>query len=79
MDIDTNQGNGSGHPGKPPGRYCIKKVAMCARCHAEGVPYIEQDLEFGATDWGFQIWCRRHNRNVLHANLTGLTVPWNID
>lgn len=74
-----SDGIGHGHKGKPPGRYCIRRVAMCSACHVDGLKPKDQSLEIGSTDYGIQIWCRRHNKNVAHLGLTGLNVPWNVD
>jgi len=32
------------------------------------------DLSFGVTQAGFQLWCNRHNCNVLHLDLLGQKV-----
>lgn len=78
---NSNNGNGNGHShkGKPPGRYCIKRVAMCSACHADGLKPKEQSLEIGATDWGLQIFCSRHNKNVAHLSFVGQNILWNVD
>jgi hypothetical protein len=49
----------------------IKGFAHCARCVVEkprGVsPREWTSLEMGATDDGIQVWCKRHNMNVIHV------------
>ena len=34
-------------------------------------PATFQDLEVGWTDVGLQVWCRRHDTNVLHVDFGG--------
>lgn len=36
-----------------------------------------QDLEVGWTQEGLQVWCRRHDVNVIHINFEGNVHPAN--
>ncbi|KKN10926.1 hypothetical protein LCGC14_1031550 [marine sediment metagenome] len=36
-------------------------------------------LEIGYTKWGFQVWCKRHDCNVLHIDFEGEMHPANLD
>ena len=57
----------------------IKNQIVCAKCEAE---YIAEKpintslqeyslLDVGFTDVGLQVWCRRHNVNVVHVDFGG--------
>lgn len=35
------------------------------------------DQSIGWTPVGLQVWCNIHNRNVLHIDFSGLTLPAN--
>lgn len=48
----------------------------CGKCGDE-CPTEPQDLEVGYTKIGFQVWCRRHNCNILHMDLEGTKHPAN--
>ena len=63
----------------------IKMFFHCALCIAE-IPddvtpqeWVRSDM--GWTVQGFQVWCRRHDCNVIHMDLEGQqhpanTAPW---
>lgn len=36
----------------------------------------QQDIEVGWTRLGFQVWCRRHNSNIVHINFLGQKVDF---
>lgn len=36
-------------------------------------------LEIGYTKLGFQVWCKRHDCNVMHVDYEGQTHPANLD
>jgi hypothetical protein len=36
-------------------------------------------LEIGMTKWGFQVWCKRHECNVMHVDYEGAVHPANLD
>lgn len=49
---------------------------MCLQERPEGIsPADWQDLEFGFTEKGMQIWCRRHDCNLLHVDYEGAQHP----
>ena len=54
----------------------------CALCleelKANGIPAAPRDyaqLEFGWTKPGLQVWCKRHNVNVMHIDFQGQKHP----
>lgn len=50
--------------------------AMCCEEVPEGVSMQEYALEeVGLTKVGIQIWCRRHNANILHLDFEGFRHP----
>ncbi len=54
----------------------IKLFFHCELCLAEKPadlsPTEWKDLEVGWTELGLQVWCRRHNANVIHIDFEGL-------
>ena len=50
----------------------------CGQCLEESgdEPY-EQDIEAGWTKLGFQVWCRRHDCNIVHMDFEGQKHPAN--
>ena len=53
----------------------IKLFLLCAKCQAE-MPAGESPREWqrtqaGWTEKGLQVWCWRHNENVLHLEFKG--------
>ena len=36
-----------------------------------------QDLEVGWTELGLQVWCKRHDANIVHIDFEGQTHPAN--
>jgi hypothetical protein len=32
-------------------------------------------MDVGFTDWGVQVWCRRHKVNVVHIDFQGQKIP----
>ena len=48
----------------------IKGYIHCAECRKElpyGItPKEYQNIEVGWTDFGVQVWCKRHDREVVH-------------
>ena len=59
--------------------YGINQPVVCARCAddiasgaAEGMSLADyQRLDVGFTEFGIQVWCRRHDANVVHVNFGG--------
>jgi hypothetical protein len=46
----------------------IKMYLHCKQCFAENAH--PQMLEVGFTEPGIQVWCKRHQVNVMHMALT---------
>ncbi len=47
--------------------------AMCLEDKPDGIAPREWSLiECGWTKQGFQVWCRRHNCNVIHVDFEGV-------
>ena len=59
----------------------IKIVIQGGQCLSEipeGVsPKEWQDMDVGWTKWGIQVWCNRHNCNVVHMDFKGTKHPAN--
>ena len=57
----------------------IKLSIHCTLCIEERPPTISprdwQRNETGWTEKGFQVWCKRHDVNVLHVDFEGQTHP----
>ncbi len=59
----------------------ISLYLHCCQCLIEVAEHqepIEQRLEVGWTELGIQVWCRRHDINVLHVDFEGQRHPTNI-
>ena len=57
----------------------IRMYMHCRRCIAE-LPYGESPadyarLEVGFTQRGWQVWCNRHDLNVMHIDFEGQQHP----
>jgi hypothetical protein len=60
----------------------IDSYVACTKC-AEEVADIEpkislQDyaaIDVGFTNWGLQVWCRRHQVNIVHIDFGGAQLP----
>ena len=60
----------------------IDSYVVCTKC-AKEVADIEpkislQDyaaIDVGFTNWGLQIWCRRHQVNIVHIDFGGAQLP----
>jgi len=57
-------------------RLCTDELAMG---EIELSPRDYAELEVGFTKIGLQIWCRRHECNVVHVDYEGRKLPANID
>ena len=59
----------------------IKRFFHCSRCTQEmpdgESPSSWADLEVGWTVRGFQVWCKRHDCNVIHMDFEGERHPAN--
>jgi hypothetical protein len=65
-----------------PSTNSIKMFSHCKRCVSE-LPEGESAqsyarLEVGFTDLGVQVWCLRHNINVMHIDFEGRKHPANL-
>jgi len=54
----------------------IKMFWHCAQCMPEAAaarqsPADYQSIEVGWTERGFQVWCKRHDANVMHVDFEG--------
>lgn len=61
----------------------IFSFTHCLKCLAEipegESPQSYSRLEVGFTLTGFQVWCLRHDCNVLHIDFEGRQHPFNAD
>lgn len=57
----------------------INLYIHCTQCYEEipdgDSPIEYQDIEVGWTVKGIQIWCRRHDKNIMHIDFEGNTHP----
>ena len=57
----------------------IKLFFHCRRCFEEAKgkasPADYQCIEAGWTERGFQVWCKRHDINVIHVDFEGAQHP----
>lgn len=65
-----------------PVTYEIRQKFYCRQC-VESCPAFMKlrewvELEIGPTRYGWQVWCRRHQCNVIHIDFCGQTLPANI-
>ena len=60
----------------------IEMFIHCAACLSEKPdntsPREWASLEVGWTKLGFQVWCKRHDANVMHVDFQGAKHPANI-
>ncbi len=51
----------------------------CKRCRANIPPGMSasdyQDVEVGWTEIGLQVWCKRHDENIVHIDFEGHNHP----
>ena len=60
----------------------ITGYVACSKC-ADEVPHLDPpqslqdyaDMDVGFTDWGVQVWCRRHRANIVHIDFQGRELP----
>jgi hypothetical protein len=59
--------------------YQIKQFFHCGRCVKDKPPGISYKayacFEVGWTEFGLQVWCARHNANVVHIDFEGNQHP----
>lgn len=68
-------------PAQLPNTFGIKHVLECKRC-VETCPHgtLLQDylrVTVGLTAFGMQVWCVRHQCNVIHVDFRGARLPVN--
>ena len=67
---------------KAPSTFEINNFHCCKLCIEElpegESPESYADYLVGATPWGIQIWCKRHNCNVIHYDFAGQKFGANI-
>ena len=54
---------------------CLNEVQELAGRLGKASPRDYARLSFGWTKWGLQIWCNRHDCNVVHVDFEGVTHP----
>lgn len=70
-----------------PAEHSIKAYIHCSRCIAEveelakaqgsASPALYARYEIGWTVLGLQVWCPRHNLNIMHCDFQGAVHPAN--
>ena len=63
--------------------FAIEQPIVCSRCAdevADGTAGLVSLAEYGRLDVGFtstglQVWCRRHDSNVVHIDFEGRELP----
>ena len=59
----------------------ISSYVHCGLCleerPADIAPKDWAQLDVGYTRWGIQVWCKRHDCNVVHIDFEGQTHPAN--
>ena len=60
----------------------ITQYVVCSKCADElatlSPPQSLQDyatMDVGFTDYGIQVWCRRHKANIVHIDFQGKKLP----
>ena len=60
----------------------IIQYVVCSKCADElaalSPPQSLQDyaaIDVGFTDYGIQVWCRRHKSNIVHIDFQGAKMP----
>lgn len=68
---------------KIPKDNAIQMFFHCAKCIEEKPNNVSPrewaQLEVGWTKLGLQVWCRRHERNVVHIDFEGQKHPANVE
>jgi hypothetical protein len=60
----------------------IKLFLHCGQCVEEAIskgvsPADYQSIEAGWTPIGLQVWCKRHDKNIIHIDFQGQQLPAN--
>lgn len=60
----------------------INQYVVCSKCADElahlNPPQSLQDyaaMDVGFTEYGVQVWCRRHKANIVHIDFQGAKLP----
>lgn len=68
--------------GRVPSTNEIKHVLECKMCALTCPAGMDihdwQDVTIGFTPYGLQMWCRRHQMNIFHADFRGSRVAFNV-
>jgi hypothetical protein len=63
----------------PPGNErAIVLFFHCTLCADDPSGPLPSDIECGWTTLGFQVWCRRHDCNIIHVDFQGNKLPANL-
>ena len=54
---------------------CLRELSEISRQDRSMSPSDFQEIQVGYTDVGIQVWCKRHNRNIAHFDLEGMSLP----
>lgn len=54
---------------------CLAEVQEIAEREGSASPREYAQLEVGWTRWGLQVWCRRHECNMVHIDFEGQKHP----
>ena len=57
-------------------RECLDEICAKQSIGDEVSPREYANYEFGATEKGFQLWCVRHEKNILALDLLGQKVSY---
>ncbi len=54
---------------------CLREVLKTAAKRTGASPAVHQFLEVGWTKQGIQVWCRKHDINLIHIDFQGIKHP----
>ena len=64
-----------------PNENVIDMYMHCGQCLKEKPPHLTpaewSDTQAGWTELGIQVWCNRHNYNIMHVDFEGTQHPAN--
>lgn len=55
---------------------CVKELIAISEKYGPQSPGLYSRLDVGYTIIGLQVWCRRHNVNVIHIDFKGNNLPY---
>jgi len=58
--------------------HCVLCLKELEKGDVESSPSFYQEIEVGWTRWGIQIWCKRHNVNIIHIDFEEKKHPANV-